>query len=380
MSQKTSENQAGWKIIQSICMELDAALTIAGERFIAARLTPEFNALAEAVPESWKVEYATFYEDMTWYGSCMEHAAILAGVLEESDYEKATMAIRQTTLDEALKRLKRLAGDLDLSPDVGLSLEETISKLFYEFRSAAFESTGLTHPVDPLFKNRLVRELQLCFTIFQNGPLHDKFWHWLDRFYYEVYHPWRKDRQNFMDGLEQKLITVLGASQSTGKISDIQWLSAANPTLRYPELKSAIQSGAVFVNYWLEPFGFADNWVLLPDQIYLSFAEPGKMYENFLLYSHKLTHQVQALADPTRLIILRMIRALSMTNTDMAAYLGLSRPTVSIHARILREAGLIRSWEDGRIMRHEILPDAVRKLFHEMEEFLDLPLDRINDE
>ncbi len=62
-----------------------------------------------------------------------------------------------------------------------------------------------------------------------------------------------------------------------------------------------------------------------------------------------------------------------MTNTDMAAYLGLSRPTVSIHAKVLREAGLIRSWEDGRITRHEIDPEAVRKLFQDLEEFLDLP-------
>ncbi|KPL71180.1 hypothetical protein ADM99_11675 [Leptolinea tardivitalis] len=82
---------------------------------------------------------------------------------------------------------------------------------------------------------------------------------------------------------------------------------------------------------------------------------------------------MQALADPTRLIILRLIRAMSMTNTDMAAYLGLARPTVSIHARILREAGLIRSWEEGRVTRHEIDPAAVHKLFRDLEKFLDLP-------
>ncbi len=62
-----------------------------------------------------------------------------------------------------------------------------------------------------------------------------------------------------------------------------------------------------------------------------------------------------------------------MTNTDMAAYLGLSRPTVSIHAKVLREAGLIRSWEEGRITRHEIEPNAVKTLFGDLELFLDLP-------
>jgi DNA-binding transcriptional ArsR family regulator len=117
----------------------------------------------------------------------------------------------------------------------------------------------------------------------------------------------------------------------------------------------------------------ADSFTLLPGNIYLSFAEPGQIYENFMSYTQTLAGQVQALADPTRLIILRLIRVLSMTNTDMAAYLGLSRPTVSIHARVLREAGLINSWEEGRITRHEINPEAVRKLFSELETFLDLP-------
>jgi DNA-binding transcriptional ArsR family regulator len=368
-----NQNHTGWKITQSISMELDVALSIAGERFIAARLTPEFNALAEATPPDWKSEYPVFFNDMSWYSSCMEYAAILAGVLDEPDYAKATMAIRQTTLDMVLRHLTLKAAEIGIAPVTGANLEETIAQLFFEYRSAAFEVIGLTHPTDPLFKKRLMRQLELCFTILQNGSLHDKFWHWLDRFYYEVFRPWRLGREEFMIGLEQKLITVLGSPHSTSKVTEIQWLPDTNPTLRYPEINAAIQSGGLFVNYWLEPFGFADNWVLMPGEIYISFAEPGKMYENFMIYSHNLANRTQALADPTRLIILRMIHALSMTNTDMAAYLGLSRPTVSIHAKVLREAGLIRSWEDGRIMRHEMIPDAVRKLFTELAEFLDIP-------
>ncbi len=202
---------------------------------------------------------------------------------------------------------------------------------------------------------------------------HDRFWHWMDHFYYEVYRSWREQRDPFVKDLEQKLTPILGISQAEGKIPDIQWLPELSPALRYPEISTAIRAGDLSVNFWLEPFGFFDTFTLLPGQIYLSFAEPGQMYENFLIYSRQLSGQVQALADPTRLIILRIIRSLSMTNTDMAAYLGLSRPTVSIHAKVLREAGLINSWEDGRITRHEINPEAVRKLFHDLAEFLDLP-------
>ena len=76
---------------------------------------------------------------------------------------------------------------------------------------------------------------------------------------------------------------------------------------------------------------------------------------------------------PTRLMILRMIRQFDLMNTEMADLLGLSRPTVSVHARILREAGLIRSYEDGRAVRHQIVPEAVRELFDDLEKLLDLP-------
>jgi DNA-binding transcriptional ArsR family regulator len=62
-----------------------------------------------------------------------------------------------------------------------------------------------------------------------------------------------------------------------------------------------------------------------------------------------------------------------MDNTEIAAFLGLSRPTVSIHARILREAGLIRTHADGRSVRHELNTPEVRRLFEELEKFLALP-------
>jgi DNA-binding transcriptional ArsR family regulator len=373
MSEVLEYKNAGWKIVQSISMELDAALAIAGGSFLAVGVTPDIVALQQANSDEWKKEWKTFYDSMNWYSSVMETASILTGVLEEPDYSKATMTIRQVSPEIALRNLQEMAGAFDLKVEPGIPTEEAITQLFVKYRKFGFEMIGFIHPNDPLYEARLLKELRFCLSIFQGGKYHDRFWHWLDHFYYEVYHPWHEEREPFLKGLEQKLITVLGTSEAHGKIADIQWLPELNPSLRYPEIRSAVESGNLFVNYWLEPFGFADTFTLLPGQFYPSFAEPGRMYENFMVYSRQLGEQVQALADPTRLIILRLIRALSMTNTDMAVYLGLSRPTVSIHAKILREAGLIRSWEDGRITRHEINPDAVRKLFHDLEEFLDLP-------
>jgi DNA-binding transcriptional ArsR family regulator len=363
---------AGWKVIQSIGMELDAALAIAGGSFMAAGLTSEIAPLQKNSPE-WQDGWKEFYGSMNWYSSVFESACILTGHLGEADYSIVTLAIRQTSPEQALENIWKIADPLNLSLEKGLTVEDSIVQLFVKYRRLAYESIGLVHPKDMLYETRLVKEIRFCLEILQGGKNHDRFWHWVDQFYYGVYHPWREERLPFMERLDQKVVTVLGDRQSHGRVADLNWLSGLNPALRYPEIGTAIRSGDLFVNYWLEPFGFSDTFTLLPGQIYISFAEPGQMYENFMAYSRQLSGQVQAMADPTRLIILRLIRVLSMTNTDMAAYLGLSRPTVSIHAKILREAGLINSREEGRITRHEINPEAVRKLFNDLEVFLDLP-------
>jgi len=363
---------AGWKVIQSIGMELDAAIAIAGGSFFGAGLTPEIAPLHET-SEEWQSQWKDFFGSMNWYSSVLETASFLSGMMEEADYSTATMAIRQTTQEMALQNLQKLAAELNFSTANSLSQEDSLIQLYVKYRRFAFESIGMVHPKDMQYEARLVRELRFCLDIFQGGRIHDQFWHWLDQFYYGTYHSWREERKPLLANLEQKVITMLGDKQAFNKRTDIKWLPELNPALRYPEIGNAIQSGNIFVNYWLEPFGFADSFTLLPGEIFLSFAEPGQLYENFLVHTRKLAGQVQALADPTRLIILRLIRVFSMTNTDMAVYLGLSRPTVSIHAKVLREAGLINSREDGRITRHEIDPEAMRKLFNELEVFLDLP-------
>jgi ArsR family transcriptional regulator len=373
MTESYRASKAGWKIVESIGVELDAAIANASGTFLAAGITPELIALQQTSSDEWKNEFTELYGSMNWYSSVLETASILTGVLEEADYSQATMIIRQTTPQKALENLRQMAAAVDLYTNANVPLEKEIVHLYIQYRRLAYSSIGFTHPNDILYESRLISEIKFCLDIFQGGILHDRYWHWLDHFYYEVYRPWREERSQFLEALKQKIATVLGSSQSTGQVADLQWLSDLNPALRYPEINQAIRSGDLFVNFWLEPFGFADTFILLPGMFYLSFAEPGQIYENFLAYSHQLAGQVQALADPTRLIILRMIRALSMTNTDMAAYLGLSRPTVSIHAKVLREAGLIHSWEEGRITRHEINPAAVRKLFRDLAEFLDLP-------
>lgn len=56
----------------------------------------------------------------------------------------------------------------------------------------------------------------------------------------------------------------------------------------------------------------------------------------------------QALADPIRRDILRMLRDRALTAGALAGAFDVTRPAVSRHLRVLREAGLVRDEVHGR--------------------------------
>ncbi|MFL6128074.1 MAG: ArsR/SmtB family transcription factor [Mycobacteriales bacterium] len=55
----------------------------------------------------------------------------------------------------------------------------------------------------------------------------------------------------------------------------------------------------------------------------------------------------EALADPTRRRLLELLAAGERSAGSLAGEFGISRPGVSRHLRVLREAGLVRSRGDG---------------------------------
>ena len=71
-------------------------------------------------------------------------------------------------------------------------------------------------------------------------------------------------------------------------------------------------------------------------------------------------HALDALGDPTRREILRLLGAGDRPVHEIADALPISRPAVSRHLRVLREAGLVRVRGEGqrRIYRLEPAPLA----------------------
>jgi len=70
----------------------------------------------------------------------------------------------------------------------------------------------------------------------------------------------------------------------------------------------------------------------------------------------------QALADPIRRDILVMLREAPRTAGVIAAAFVVSRPAVSRHLRVLRDAGLVRDTVSGRERQYALVLDALAPL------------------
>lgn len=61
-----------------------------------------------------------------------------------------------------------------------------------------------------------------------------------------------------------------------------------------------------------------------------------------------MTTTLKAIADPTRREILRLLRAEEMTAGDVADRFDMSKPSMSHHFAVLRDAGLVTSRRAGQ--------------------------------
>jgi DNA-binding transcriptional ArsR family regulator len=69
-----------------------------------------------------------------------------------------------------------------------------------------------------------------------------------------------------------------------------------------------------------------------------------------------------AIADPTRRAILDRLRGGRAPVNELASGFDMSRPAVSKHLRILREADLVREKKEGRFRYYELTPSQLEKV------------------
>ena len=75
----------------------------------------------------------------------------------------------------------------------------------------------------------------------------------------------------------------------------------------------------------------------------------------------------KALADPTRRRILELLREKEMSAGEIAEHFDLSKPTLSGHFNVLREAGLVETERNGTTIVYRlnvtVLEEALTALF-----------------
>src|ERR671916_272572 len=85
-----------------------------------------------------------------------------------------------------------------------------------------------------------------------------------------------------------------------------------------------------------------------------------------------------ALADPTRRELLALLARGELAAGELAGRFPVSRPAISRHLRVLREAGLVRSRVEGRRRLYALDPRPLRELDDWLEPYRDLWAQRLD--
>jgi DNA-binding transcriptional ArsR family regulator len=85
---------------------------------------------------------------------------------------------------------------------------------------------------------------------------------------------------------------------------------------------------------------------------------------------------LQVLADPTRQALVERLRVGPMPVGDLAAGLPVSRPAVSKHLRLMKEAGVVRMTEDGTRNLYELDLRTLDEVRRYLDRFWDTSLKR----
>jgi DNA-binding transcriptional ArsR family regulator len=84
-----------------------------------------------------------------------------------------------------------------------------------------------------------------------------------------------------------------------------------------------------------------------------------------------------AVADPIRRRVLELVRDRELPAGELAAQFAVSRPAVSRHLRVLREAGLVHERREGRLRLYRADPAPLGELRSWLESYWDERLDAL---
>jgi len=83
---------------------------------------------------------------------------------------------------------------------------------------------------------------------------------------------------------------------------------------------------------------------------------------------------LDALGDPTRRAVLEVLEGGARPVGEIARRLPVSRPAVSQHLRVLKEAGLVRDRKEGTRRLYSVEAEGLRALREYLERYWDVAL------
>ncbi len=86
---------------------------------------------------------------------------------------------------------------------------------------------------------------------------------------------------------------------------------------------------------------------------------------------------LQALVEPRRRDILRLIQRAELSSGEIAAHFDVTRPAISQHLQVLATAGLVSVRRDGTRRLYQARPEGLGELRRFVEEFWDDRLERL---
>ena len=86
---------------------------------------------------------------------------------------------------------------------------------------------------------------------------------------------------------------------------------------------------------------------------------------------------LKAIAEPRRQAILRLVRDEERSAGEIAEAFEVTRPAISQHLAVLKEAGLVSERRDGTRRFYRARPEKIKELQRFLDEFWKTSLDRL---
>ena len=129
--------------------------------------------------------------------------SFLSGKIFETDYKTASLSVRKMNLVEFVNQMADKVKSFSILPDLNLEPQQRLIDLYIKI-----EQFSEKHAVFNAQETYVRDSWDYTSKIAKGGELEYDFWHCLDRFYYEVYLPWRNEKSHITEALKSKKFLV----------------------------------------------------------------------------------------------------------------------------------------------------------------------------